>query len=349
MFKRLVLVFLILWPMGALCAETGDQVTVILYHRVGDSRYPSTNVSMEAFRAQMEHLKNDGYNVITTADLEAFLHGRGTVPPKAVVIQFDDGFRSVYENGVPVLEEFGYPYTVFIPTGAIEKNYGDYVTWEMLKEMSDRGAEIGAHGHEHLRLGTRKGGETIAEYRKRISREFGRSKQILEEKGFDPRWIAYPYGEYGEEIMEVARQSGFAVGFAQDPGAVAANTNKFMVSRFAVVGGYSDMKTFRARIGYSPLVFEQMIPPPGELDTSSPGAFGAVPANPDRYVKGAVNLFVSELGRLDAGYKGRDEGFRAESGAKLKRRMNRVLISVKDKKTGRFALGSWVIMNGENK
>lgn len=320
---------------------------VLLYHRVGDSRYPSTNVSLEAFRAQMAWLRSEGYSVVPTELLEP--GRRQALPAKSVVIQFDDGYRSVYENAYPVLRELGYPFTVFLPTEAIDRDYGDYVTWAMVADMAAHGVTFGAHGVRHLRLGLPASGEDDAAYRRRIQKELVGSARTLAARGYPPRWVAYPYGEYNREVLEEAVKAGYVLGFSQDPGAIGPDSDPYRLPRFAVVGSLADMATFRERLTYEPLALKDLLPEPGILGSSAPEAFGAVVLEPGRYRPGIVNLFVSELGRLDATFDPRTGRVEAHHAGSLHRRLNRVLISLRDRDTGRYALGSWLILNGEGR
>ena len=70
-------------------------------------------VPRETFAAQMEYLARNRYNVIRLADLPDFLAGKRALPPRAVVITFDDGHVSTYQSAYPVLKQYGFPATFF--------------------------------------------------------------------------------------------------------------------------------------------------------------------------------------------------------------------------------------------
>jgi peptidoglycan/xylan/chitin deacetylase (PgdA/CDA1 family) len=329
--------------LSPLAAVADDGVTVILYHRVGDERYPSTNVTLDGFRQQLAYLGEAGYTVVSTADLEGYLLRGKSLPPKAVAIQFDDGFRSVFENAFPILKEFGYTFTVFLPTEAIEKGYGDYVSWEMVAEMAGAGAEIASHSHTHPRLGTVSKGQSPEDYSRQIADEIARSAALLKKHGYPTNWLAYPYGEYNKQLMAATRDAGYALGFAQDPGAIGSGHDPYALPRFAVVGATSDFKVFKERLGYRPLVMAEKNPDVGVLESSAPGVFRARVADPTLYYSGEVNLFVSELGRMEATYDSSTGWITAESDKPLTRRLNRVLVSLRAK-AGGFALTSWSLI-----
>ena len=321
-----------------------DPVRILLYHRVGDPRYPSTNVSLDAFRAQMEWLRDEGFTVVSTRDLEAHLLGGKRLPAKPVVIQFDDGYRSVYENALPVLRDMGYPFCVFLPTRALDRSYRDYMTWDEVGRLAASGVEFGVHGHRHLRLGLPAPGQTPEEYERALWAELSRARDRFAARGLDPGWVAYPYGEYNPTVLRVCRDLGFRLGFSQDPGAVPGNVDVLRIPRFAVVGSMADQAVFRERMGYLALGLEEMDPEPGILASPRVPRFGARVLDPGRYEPGSLNLFVSERGRLADARFDPATGRVQAPGAALSRRLNRVLISLRDRESGRYALGSWLLL-----
>ncbi len=314
---------------------------VLLYHRVADARYPSTSVSREAFRAQLEWLGDKGFSVVSTADLEGALLKGKRLPEKSVVIHFDDGYRSVFEEAFPVLRELGVPFTVFLPVEAIDKEYPDFVTWEMVAEMARHGGTFGVHGVRHLRLEPGEVGQGTS----RSEEEFRGGAARLRTRGFEPRWLAYPYGEYTERTMQEAQREGFTLAFSQDPGSVGVRSPRFRLPRFAVVGSVGDMATFRERMAYRPLTLEAQEPPFGFLDTTSPAVFRARVADPGRYEAGSASVFVSELGKLPARFDASTGLVSAPGGQVLRRRLNRVLVSLREKAGGGYAVGSWVLLD----
>ncbi|MBE0616312.1 MAG: polysaccharide deacetylase family protein [Proteobacteria bacterium] len=318
---------------------------VLLYHRVGDTRYPSTNVSTEAFREQMGWLRDHGFHVVPTEVLEGFLRQGQPLPAGAVAIHFDDGYRSVFDNALPVLREFGYPFTVFVATEAVERGYQDFVTWDQARELALAGASFGAHGHRHLRLGAPEAGEPAARYAERIRAEFLEGARRLRDRDFAIRWLAYPYGEYNSEVQRQAREAGFDLAFSQDPGAIGRAQDPYCLPRFAVVGASADMTVFAERMSYLPLDLLGETPPPGPLAVEAPGFVSAIVPAPEEYDLRQGNVFLSEQGRLESRFDPRTGQVTAEVKGPLRRRLNRVLVSLRHKATGKFALGAWLLVN----
>jgi len=344
MRRLLLLLFLLLiYAAGTARAD----VRVLLYHRVGDGRYPTTNVSLESFRAEMIWLKDNGYKVVSTAALEEYLLRGGKLPEKAVVIQFDDGLRSVYTTALPVLREFGYPFSIFVTTEPVEKGYPDYVTWGMLEEMVKAGGEIGVHGHSHQRMAGPARGEDMETFRKRMAFELLEPKRLLEKRGLASVWFAYTFGEYGPDLVAATRAAGYRLGFVQDPGAVDAESDPFLLNRYAVVGSVAEMGLFKERMTYGALHLTDRLPQYGAAETDSPVVYSAKILNPERYIPNTVNVFVSELGKLETSYDAATGVVTCRGGKKLGNYLNRVIVTIKERITGKYALGSWAIITGK--
>jgi len=73
---------------------SSNYATVFIYHRFGDSRYPSTSVSMEDFEKQVRYLKKHGYRFLKVKELYQIVSSGREIPEKSVLITVDDGYRS---------------------------------------------------------------------------------------------------------------------------------------------------------------------------------------------------------------------------------------------------------------
>ncbi len=132
------------------------QVIIFCYHRLVDKiRYPGTEITPAAFEAQMKELKDRGITVIPMQDLLAWKRGEKNIPPRCAVVSFDDGWKSQYEVGWPIMKKFGYPFTMFIYTEGVRGGSlggGEAITWEQLADMRDNGIDIEAHSATHQDL-----------------------------------------------------------------------------------------------------------------------------------------------------------------------------------------------------
>jgi peptidoglycan/xylan/chitin deacetylase (PgdA/CDA1 family) len=199
------------------------QVLVFGWHRIVDKvRRPDTEITPQDFEKQMQELKDHGITVIGMQDLLAWKRGEKNIPPRCAVLTLDDGWKSQYEVGWPILKKFGYPLTLFIYTEGVRGGHfggGEAMTWEMLSEMRDAGVDIQAHSATHQDL--RKPYDKVtkkrlspAEYEQWLHNEIVGSKQLLEQKlGIKVNCFAVPYGFYNEHIKEVCRNAGYEAVF----------------------------------------------------------------------------------------------------------------------------------------
>ena len=166
----------------------------------------------------MRILKEEGYSVISTAELSEFLAFRKAIPKKAVVINLDDGYRSTYDIAYPILKKHGFTATFFVYTAFIGASR-NALTWDQLKAMKADGFEVGSHSVTHAESSKKVAGETEKEYLARVKREILLSKQILDEKlNQNTRYIAFPYGEFNPAVLKLCEETGYRVGFSVKAG-----------------------------------------------------------------------------------------------------------------------------------
>ena len=325
-------------------ATAGSGVTVLIYHRFGEDKYPTTNIGVARFREQMEYLKNNDYRVITLQQLVRHLHDRNGLPERSVVITIDDGYRSVYENAWPVLRDYGYPFTVFLYAKATENRHGNYMTWEQVRELKAAGVDFQDHGFAHDHMAFKPANMDMDEYRTWIRADLTLSRRILSEKLHEPpRFFAIPYGEYNKTLLEEIRALGYEAILLQDPGSVSSDTDPFSIPREPILGtDWSTLEHLQMVLERVDLPVAGEIPPAGQLPDNAPERFGAHLLYPERYVQGTLGIYVSELGWHHATLEGNFAGI--ANSVTLDRRINRVAISGREKKSGRTAIRYWMVV-----
>jgi peptidoglycan/xylan/chitin deacetylase (PgdA/CDA1 family) len=351
-YSLLFFLLFLLTPPG-FAAETGigaaddSGVTVLIYHRFGEDRYPTTNIGVQRFREQLEYLKKNDYTVIPLQQLVQLLQEGKKLPGRSVVITIDDGYRSVYENGWPVLKEYGYPFTVFLYTQATENNHWNYMNWDQVREMKAEGVDFQNHGFAHNHMAFVPSGMDMDAYRAWIRKDLAESAGILAEQLHEPpRFFAVPYGEYNRILMEEIRSSGYKAILLQDPGSVSSDTDPFAIPREPILGvDWSTMEHFHMVLERVDLPISGEIPPPGRLSDSTPERLGARLLYPERYVPGTLGIYVSELGWHKATLEGSFAGI--SNSSTLNRRVNRVAISGREKESGRTAIRYWMVIEEE--
>lgn len=331
-------------PAVATSSLAGGGVTVLIYHRFGEDKYPTTNITADRFREQMTYLKSSGYEVISLAKLVATLEAGEKVPSKSVVITIDDAYLSVYENAWPILRDFDYPFTIFIYSKAVNDGHWNYMSWEQVRELQGRGVDMQDHGYAHLRLASRPAATSDEAYRAWIRDDLIRSRSLMtRELGVRPRFFAVPYGEYNQTVLDVAKELGYESVLLQDPGSVSEDTDPFAIPREPILGvDWAGMDHFEDVLERVDLPFTEMRPrsiAEGEVVPE----FGVRLLYPERYEPESLGIYVSELGWQPANLQ--NDYLRITNSAPLHRRLNRVAVSGREKASGRTAIRFWLLVN----
>jgi peptidoglycan/xylan/chitin deacetylase (PgdA/CDA1 family) len=195
----------------------------------------------------MEYLAKNGYNVIALRDLPAIMRGELPMPPKAVAITIDDGYRSTYEIAYPILARHGHPATIFL--------YTDFaglpaaMTWSQMAEVTASGLiDVQPHSKSHANLALRRHEEGDRLYTERMRQEIEASSVEIERRlGLSVYAFAYPYGDANETVTELIRRSGIAVAFTVSPGGNAFYSYPLMLRRTMIFGDDA-LADFRSKL-----------------------------------------------------------------------------------------------------
>ena len=320
--------------------ETG--CTVLIYHRFGEDRYPTTNVATERFREQLLYLRDNGYKVIPLAEMLAKLRKKETLD-HCVVITIDDSYKSVYQTAWPLLKSFACPFTVFVYVEATDKKFPDYMTWEQIREMQAAGVDFQDHGYGHLHFAECPADMDEQICRSLISIDLARGARIMaRELGERSRFLALPYGEYNSLVLAEARSFGYEAVLTQDPGSVGPETDFFQIPREPILGKeWSTMTHFKEILERVDLPLTAMNPGFVPLTADEVKEFSAEIIFPERYVDGSMGIYVSELGWQQGVYDG--NVLKVKAVKPLTSKYNRVFVSGREKESGRLAIRSWMI------
>lgn len=190
-------------------------VPVLLYHHIQPQEQAiakgqaKLSVDSEIFAKQMQYLVKKGYSTLTPGQ---FLSGikTGSLPPKPILLTFDDGYDDFYTYAYPQLLANKLHATVFLATGLMDNS--GYLSWDKIKEMDSSGLVTFAnHTWSHKAL---KGqGEQILRF------EIGTAQGQLEEKGLGGAMaFAYPYGSKSKKVEDILAELGFQSAFTTVPG-----------------------------------------------------------------------------------------------------------------------------------
>ncbi len=198
---------------------------VLCYHSVSNDWPHALSVTPDAFRSQVRSIAAAGLRPVSAAELADGAR-------RGVHVTFDDAYRDVLDV-LPLLEELGLPATVFACSSyaddgrplAVPELADDAaarpealatMTWDDLRQIAERGVQVGSHTASHPHLVQLTDGELDRELRE--SRE-----RIEDELGRPARLLAYPFGEHDARVQAAAGRAGYAASFAQWPGSSIHN------------------------------------------------------------------------------------------------------------------------------
>lgn len=185
------------------------RVPILVYHNIQPAsdaagvRGADLTMRPEVFAAQMQYLKDHKIPVVSFGALLDALEGKGSVPPGAVVITFDDGRVNQYHNAFPLLKKLGFPATFFPFTHAMDKN-PRYFTWAQLLEMQSAGMSVGSHTSLHVRVDKMKDA-------KQMHAEVTGSRTLLGDKlgAAATELFSYPFGALATAGDSAVRAAGY--------------------------------------------------------------------------------------------------------------------------------------------
>lgn len=248
-------------------AQAADSAVIFMYHRFGDARYPSTNITLEQFDAHLKEITEGGYHVLPLKEIVAAFRRKEALPDRTIGLSIDDAFLSVYREAWPRLRRAGLPFTLFVATDPVNRGLPDFMSWEQLRELAAAGVEIGNHSVNHSHLPDVSDQQLVA--------EFADSNQTFQkELGFVPRLVAYPFGEFGVREQHAAEAAGFDAAFGQHSGVAYANADLYALPRFALNEHFGSLERFHLAGNALPLRVFDVTPADTVLHHGNPPAFG---------------------------------------------------------------------------
>jgi biofilm PGA synthesis lipoprotein PgaB len=246
-----------------------NEFTILSYHEIIekskmlDSTYAVTPYN---FEKQIKWLIDNDYHFVNVDDILDYRNHGIPLANKAILITFDDGYSSVYENAFPILKKYKIPFVVAL-VGKWEnsKNKVDYsgeivnrdmfLNKNQIKEMQKSGLiEIASHTYDlhHGIIGNpqtnkepamttrgwnieKENYETEENYKKRIYKDSLKNSVFLTKyTGQKPRIIVYPYGNYNKEVRQISDKLGMTIGLTLDDGSNTKSTPLWDLRRILV-------------------------------------------------------------------------------------------------------------------
>jgi peptidoglycan/xylan/chitin deacetylase (PgdA/CDA1 family) len=234
-------------------ADDAAGVPVLIYHQIVSDGTPAgeTVITLERFREQMDHLAAQRYTTLSMAELVGYLRGTGKVPPKAVVLSFDDGWKSVL-NAVPVLERHRFKASFWIIT---RKGIGwSNLEWADVQALDAHPLfEVGSHTASHPwdpadNLVTWVDGRNPGKGAREAIAELQVSRADLEQRlGRPIDMLAWPCGWYNDELTRMAGRAGYRAALTTEDGLNRRGDDPMRIKR-TFIDGACGMEEFKAAL-----------------------------------------------------------------------------------------------------
>ncbi len=219
--------------MAAAAVASAADVPVLMYHYVGDVPPPSgpfaSNLTVRTgdFEDQMRYLADNRYQTVGLGDLYLAKLGLKSLPPRSVILTFDDGGLDNYQVAFPILVKNGLRATFFVITDKV--GAAGQMDWDDLRVMADQGMSIESHTVSHpldLRTLDDDG----------LARELGDSKAAIAEKlGLTPESLSYPSGKYDQRVIAAAKAAGYLTAVGTNSGSDVGADANFEIRRIRVL------------------------------------------------------------------------------------------------------------------
>jgi peptidoglycan/xylan/chitin deacetylase (PgdA/CDA1 family) len=226
------------WNPAGVTPDGYQIVPILVYHNLGPQMKGRLLMATSRFEEQMRYLKEHGYRVINMREFLEFIDGKRQLPKQAVVLTFDDGYRSFREYAEPVLKELGFTATLFVYTDYIGAGR-NALAWKDLRELREAGFDIEAHSKTHGDL-RRKEGESAADFAARMRAELGVPQNLFRQHlGRPADILAFPYGAWDDDLLKQLEQYGYSAAFTVRRESNSAFATRRKIHRSQIYGEMS--------------------------------------------------------------------------------------------------------------
>ncbi len=209
------------------------RVPILMYHYVSwppanaDRYRRDLSVAPEQLAEHLAYLQGQGYQGITLYDLLNHLAWGQPLPEKPIILTFDDGYRDNYDNAFPLLRQYGFPATFFVLTEVTGQDVPDYMSWDQLREIAAAGMDVECHGRVHDDL-------PKISHDRLVWQVLGCREMIEAELGQRPRFVAYPSGQFDDQVVAVFASDHYWGGISTQQGAWHSSDDLFALKRLRV-------------------------------------------------------------------------------------------------------------------
>ncbi|MCF8565402.1 polysaccharide deacetylase family protein [Alicyclobacillus tolerans] len=226
-----------------------DRVVIVSFHDMSLHLNSMFNMSPATFAQDLQILQQYHFNVISNQQYIDWTQHRSPIPPNAVLLTFDDGYRSMYTHAFPILMKYHMPGTFFIITHFQDIGSSGFMTWPEVQAMAKAGMTIESHTYNLHYLVTVNGKlvpafdtpyyngkmQTPAQFFARDYRDFLLARlQIQQHLGRPIDEIAWPYGYGTLTAYEAAKAAGYQYFFTTASGPASPGSSSWYIHRIDV-------------------------------------------------------------------------------------------------------------------
>jgi peptidoglycan/xylan/chitin deacetylase (PgdA/CDA1 family) len=221
------------------------KVPILMYHYIRvnpnprDSMGFALSVTPDDFRRQMDLLSERRYNPIVFEELRAYWSGQQPLPPRPVILTFDDGYADFYTTAYPILRQHSFKAVAYVVPGFL--NGPNYMSTAQVQELDAHGIEIGSHTVSHTDL--------TKVNPSQLTYQLTESKRVLEQiVGHPVLDFCYPSGMINPAVAAAVQAAGYQSATTTQPGVAHSVPDRFAWTRQRVAGGQS-LERFVADLG----------------------------------------------------------------------------------------------------
>lgn len=264
----LIFIFVLLFSFAFANSEEYIKVPIIMYHSIlkDPARSNKYTITPAVLEEDLKYIKANGYETITISDLISYVYADKPLPPKPIILTFDDGHYNNYGYLYPLLEKYDMKAVIsivgsytdkFSETNEANLNYS-YLRWKDINELISSGRiefqnhTYNLHDNTHGRIGAKKKkGESDDVYKKILEEDINKlQNEFKENTGYVPTCFTYPFGGISNSSLDIIKELGFKASLSCEEGInkITKNPNSlYLLKRYnrpSYVSTYNIFKKF---------------------------------------------------------------------------------------------------------
>lgn len=264
----LIFIFVLLFSFTFANSDEYIKVPIIMYHSIlkDPARSNKYTITPAVLEEDLKYIKANGYETITISDLTSYVYDDKPLPPKPIILTFDDGHYNNYGYLYPLLEKYDMKAVIsivgsytdkFSETDEANLNYS-YLRWKDINELISSGRvefqnhTYNLHDNTHGRIGAKKKkGESDDEYKKILEEDINKlQNEFKENTGYVPTCFTYPFGGISNSSLDIIKELGFKASLSCEEGInkITKNPNSlYLLKRYnrpSYVSTYNIFKKF---------------------------------------------------------------------------------------------------------